>query len=203
MKESGEQQPLRILANGFIVHEPCEKRTSDSRESGEDEKQDSQIQRHLISGRDFDDILEACRPRNLGEHFGGMPKALVSQMKIFGLIGKESGNVNFTNENPAWGSPNFDSSLHDSESEDMISKSSHSTVISHFTNTYSYMLSHSQSPNSHNLASPYMPAFQIQMSKSLEMPSFLLDENNLRTLTRDYDKNVFVTDSPVIRQSTR
>ena len=38
----------------------------------------NQVQRHLISGRDFEDILEACRPRNRGESAAGMPSTLTA-----------------------------------------------------------------------------------------------------------------------------
>jgi hypothetical protein len=40
-------------------------------------------QRHLISGRDFEDILEACRPRNIGITIGGMPSSLVSILQTW------------------------------------------------------------------------------------------------------------------------
>jgi len=38
-------------------------------------------QRDLISGRDFEEILQACRPRNRGESMGGMPSALIFMIK--------------------------------------------------------------------------------------------------------------------------
>ncbi len=38
----------------------------------------NQVQRHLISGRDFEDILEACRPRNRGESAAGIPSTLTA-----------------------------------------------------------------------------------------------------------------------------
>jgi len=37
--------------------------------------------RHLISGRGFEDILQACRPRNRGEYGSGLPVALTTLLK--------------------------------------------------------------------------------------------------------------------------
>ena len=182
------------MANGFIVRDKNEGEIDDGK------KQSSGGKKHLISDRDFDDILEACRPRNHGEHFGGVPKALFSQMKIFGLIGKEEGHENSIHQE--WGSLGFDGRHYDSGSDD-VSRSSHSTVTSHFTNAYSFILSHSQSPGSQTHSSPILPSVQIQQSKSHEMPPFLLNENNLRSVTYDYDKNVFLPDSLATNKTNR
>ena len=51
-------------------------------------------QRHLISDRDFEDILEACRPRNRGESIGGMPSALTSLLRKFGNTSTSKANKN-------------------------------------------------------------------------------------------------------------
>ena len=45
-------------------------------------------QRHLVLERSFEDILEACRPRNRGD--GGAPPPLLSQLELFGLVSNES-----------------------------------------------------------------------------------------------------------------
>lgn len=39
----------------------------------------------MVVGRDFEDILEACRPQNRGD--GGTPSTLIAQLKLFGLLG--------------------------------------------------------------------------------------------------------------------
>jgi hypothetical protein len=51
-----------------------------------------QQQKHLVLGRNFEDILEACRPRNKGSYSGGTPPALISQLKMFDLIGDKKSN---------------------------------------------------------------------------------------------------------------
>lgn len=194
IQASQTKQSLRILANGFIVRDKTERGNDDGK------KQSSGNKKHLISDRDFDDILEACRPRNHREHFGGVPKALFAQMKIFGLIGKEEGHENSIHQE--WGSLDLDGGQNDSGSDD-VSRSSHSTVTSHFTNAYSFVLSHSQSPGSQTYSSPILQSVQIQQSKSHEMPPFLLNENNLRSVTSDYDKNVFLPDSLAVKKTSR
>jgi hypothetical protein len=157
------------------------------------------MQRHLVSGRDFEDILEACRPRNRGDRFGGMPKALVSQMKIFGLVREEEENNNSIS--PAWGSVDFGIGPRDSGSDDK-SRSSQSTVASYFTNTYAFILSRSPGSQSNN-TSPTMSSVQIQQSRSHEVPSFLLNESKLRMVASEYDKSVFMPDTLVLNESSR
>ncbi len=179
------------MANGFIVHSSNLSKGRGNQIGSYGESKRSQTQKHLISGRDFDDILEACRPRNLVDNFGGMPKALLSQMNIFGLIGKDGDCENPFNQ--GWASLDFAANHQGSENDD-ISRSSQSTVSSHFTETYSLMLGQSPSSSGQQFISPKLSSFQIQQSKSHEMPLFLLDERNLRSMTSDYDKNVFMLD---------
>ena len=186
------------MANGFIVRDKATSMDTDNGENNNEHKKSSKTQRNLISGRDFEDILEACRPRKLGETIGGMPRALVAQMKIFGLIGKVEENDNVISSE--WGSVDFDIDPHDSASDDR-SRSSHSTVTSHFTNAYSFILS--RSPGSNVSPTMLSTSIQIQQSRSHEMPSFLLNETKLRTLTSEFDKNVFIPGTPILNQSSR
>lgn len=158
------------MANGFIIH-------GDSRpeSTNDDEKNDEKKQKNLISGRDFDDILEACRPRNVGS----MPKALVSQMKIFGLVGKDRSHNSSQIE---WGS--LDLRALDTEvetgSED-LSLSSHSTYTHNSGNVLS------TSPFSR---SPTLSSIRIQQYQSID----LLSSRNGGTLfeaAKEYDKQIF------------
>eukprot|EP00551_Chaetoceros_affinis_P006665 CAMPEP_0203671262 /NCGR_PEP_ID=MMETSP0090-20130426/7095_1 /ASSEMBLY_ACC=CAM_ASM_001088 /TAXON_ID=426623 /ORGANISM="Chaetoceros affinis, Strain CCMP159" /LENGTH=1430 /DNA_ID=CAMNT_0050536291 /DNA_START=64 /DNA_END=4353 /DNA_ORIENTATION=+ len=195
--ENHSRPPIRIMGNGFIVRE--KDATIDMRGVGNDEKKNNpQTQRHLISGRDFEDILEACRPRNLDNTICGMPKALVSQMKIFGLI--EKTEVNDHSVKSGFGSSrDFESSPGDSASD--RSRSSFSTATSNFTNTFPAVLS--RSPGSTPNQSPILSSVQIQQSRSLDLPSFLLNEIELRSKTREFDRSIFKSDGSVIHQSTR
>ena len=181
------------MANGFIVHDGVKTMTENQTKDNKliNLKSLSHTSRHLISERDFDDILEACRPRNLGENLCGMPKALLSQMKIFGLLVKEA---DFS-KTEAPRAVDIGSKNEDYESEDYKSRSSHSTVSSHFTSTYTFVMNQSSPSSSQVLSSPQRSSFQIQQSKSYEMPSYLLSEKDLRSLASNHDKNVFVTES--------
>lgn len=186
------QPPMQILANGFVVH---------NTDPDEHKNKDQQSQ-HLISDRDFEDILEACRPRNLEAASIGLPKALVAQMKIFGLIGKVETNKHHAYSE--WGSVDFDAASNDSgKDDDERSKSSHSTH-SHFTSVYSLALNNhsprSQTVSTHSPSSPV----QIQQSRSLETPHFFNNLEKLRNATREYDNNVFMSEAKsVIHSSSR
>lgn len=176
----GQAQPsMQIMSNGFVVHHTSTNKKEDKRQQPQ----------HLISDRDFEDILEACRPRNLEAAKVGLPKALVAQMNIFGLMGKVDSSKNYAHSK--WGTLDFDAASNDSrKDDDARSKSSHSTN-SHFANTYLLLLNHSpKSPtvSSHSPGSP----LQIQQSRSLELPSYLQNLTKLRNATREYDRNVFI-----------
>ncbi len=90
--EIEDKMPKFKVSNGFIVREKrvqdksCNGRKSDTGVKGLTIAQ--QRQRHLVLDRDFEDILEACRPRNRGDG----PSALLSQLQLFGLVTKKKQN---------------------------------------------------------------------------------------------------------------
>ena len=185
------QPPIQILANGFVIH---------NTNLDEYKNRDQQSQ-HLISDRDFEDILEACRPRNLEAASIGLPKALVAQMKIFGLIGRVE--TNKFHARSEWGAVDFDAASNDSgKDDDERSKSLHSTH-SHFTSAYSLaMNSHSPKSQIMSTHSPSSP-IQIQQSRSLETPHFFNNLEKLRNATREYDKKVFTSETKDVINSSR
>ena len=85
-----DNRPKYVVSNGFIVRDDKSRNVarsaeSTSRHTGLTVSQ--QQQRHLVVGRDFEDILEACRPRNRGD--GGTPSTLMAQLRLFGLLGEK------------------------------------------------------------------------------------------------------------------
>lgn len=46
-------------------------------------QRDKSQYKHLISERDFNDVLQACRPRSRGEHGSGLPKSLTCLIQKF------------------------------------------------------------------------------------------------------------------------
>jgi len=167
-------------------------------------------QRHLISGRGFEDILEACRPRNRSETVSGMPKALVSQLRLFGLIGSKkrkevktcdkttqkdndkdllAEDDNLKNDLVEWGSANFDCNSSPSNSligpklfsyESCSDGKSSPSVTS--SNFTNTISSYvlGRSPGSLSNSSPFMSYLNIQQSRSYEMPLFALGEQKLK-----------------------
>ena len=83
--KNGIEKQKFVGANGFIIHKDnksdgeikttaCGSNTSlTSHNAGHETKLH---QRNLISGREFDDILEACRPRNRGDRMARIPSSL-------------------------------------------------------------------------------------------------------------------------------
>ena len=90
LDESSSQtrKQVSLGANGFLIHPKGKndsaktKKTSDNLNPnfatiGNGHRSKLQ-QRNLVTGRAFDDILEACRPRNRGETIARMPSALIA-----------------------------------------------------------------------------------------------------------------------------
>lgn len=84
-----------VGSNGFILKFPAPKSfSSDSidtlvtvererKNPNNKKEQTAKKQQHMIIGREFEDILEACRPRNRGDSIRGMPSALTSLLRRF------------------------------------------------------------------------------------------------------------------------
>lgn len=73
-EEDSSSQPWRT-SNGFLIRDanPMVSIQSFKESNGDSGVNKSQ---HIISGRDFHNILQACRPRNRGEHGSGLPLSL-------------------------------------------------------------------------------------------------------------------------------
>lgn len=120
-------------ANGFVIHK-LENHDDKSVLQGEDSaaslgsfvdgQQSKWQQRNLISGRDFDDILEACRPRKRGESMTRIPSALIANLRMSSTSSKEKTQYN-TMQMPRM--PILLQSIKDSSS-DVLSISSSSTT---------------------------------------------------------------------------
>jgi len=206
--EVEEKRPkYKTEANGFIVHE---RKSAHSSKDGDRLVRgltiSQQKQRHLILGRDFEDILEACRPRNRGSSTGGTPPALLSQLKLFGLLGgrsktqisniSEGGEVNEkAQEAPKeWNSINLDDrnlspapSLSGSYDASVVLSKHDSgsdlslysgTPSSTFTSNMSLILG--RSPGNIHHASPTLKQIQIQQTSSVEIPLVITDEGGDR-----------------------
>jgi hypothetical protein len=85
--ESSKQSKIRTHPNGFVVYEKDDQ-NSERNISSERITITQHQQRHLILGRDFEDILEACRPRHYGLGTGGVPSALSAHLKLIGRCDK-------------------------------------------------------------------------------------------------------------------
>ncbi len=155
-------------------------------------------QRHLILGRDFEDILEACRPRNRGVTSGGIPPALLSQLKLFGLTGTKSESTFENIHTEVWGSLQFDDKqlspvrisgvpsvkypTRNSEAMAMLKRgsgsdlSSHSTASSNFTTNLSFILG--RSPMNIHHSSPTLKIVQIQQNSSARIPLVVTGESS-------------------------
>ena len=76
-KEADNASDEWQTSNGFLFRDIVDPsmvsktRTAKNNNSGSDSKY-----KHMISGRDFENILQACRPRNRGEHGSGLPLSL-------------------------------------------------------------------------------------------------------------------------------
>jgi hypothetical protein len=105
--ESSNQPKFRTHPNGFVVYEKDNPNT-ERQISSERITLTQHQQRHLILGRDFEDILEACRPRHYGLATGGVPSALSAHLKLLGLcdkVPKNDSKVELKVPAPeAWGS---------------------------------------------------------------------------------------------------
>lgn len=76
-------------SNGFLCRADVEPLMDSYTQTGVNVNSGSNTQyRHMITGRDFENILQACRPRNRGEHGSGLPLSLST------LIKKSAANEN-------------------------------------------------------------------------------------------------------------
>ncbi len=192
----------KTAANGFIVHKrkpvivAPEKR--DDNRSNNNLTDSQTTQRHLILGRDFEDILEACRPRNRGVTSGGIPPALLSQLKLFGLTGTKNESAFENVHTEIWGSLQFENkqlspvrlsgvpsvkhSARNSEAMSMLKRgsgsdlSSHSTASSNFTTNLSFILG--RSPMNIHHSSPTLKFVQIQQNSSARIPLVVTGESS-------------------------
>jgi hypothetical protein len=105
--ETSKKAKIRTHSNGFVVYEKDDQKFDQNISSGSITITQHQ-QRHLILGRDFEDILEACRPRHYGLATGGVPSALSAHLKLLGLCDKiaKQDSVSQTKASTleAWGS---------------------------------------------------------------------------------------------------
>jgi hypothetical protein len=187
-----ERPTFKTVANGFIVHDKKSTKTSIKRESSSRHAKGLPIQKHLVLGRDFEDVLEACRPRNRGSSTGGTPPALLSQLKLFGLVGGKNRTdiSNIIEESSRrnqkeWNSLDFDQpelcpvqslgagngvpglqTKHGVSNSDLSSYSS--TPSSVFANNLTMILG--KSPGNIHHASPSLKYIQIQQAASLHIP---------------------------------
>jgi len=187
-----ERPKFKTLANGFIVHDKKSTKNSIKRESSNRHLKGLPMQKHLVLGRDFEDILEACRPRNRGSSTGGTPPALLSQLKLFGLVGGKN-RTDISNiieessrrDQKEWNSLDLDQpelspaqslsagnnvsglqTNHAGSNSDLTSYSS--TPSSVFANNLTMILG--KSPGNIHHASPSLKYIQIQQAPSLDIP---------------------------------
>jgi Vacuolar membrane-associated protein Iml1 len=127
-----------VLANGFLLPRVLDPRHIDTggnspliRPAGaapaSPVKQSKIVsqERQLIAGRDFNDILEACRPRNST----GLPSALRSLLRIFHVpeplsSGHRDDRLDTTDDLPEWGSID-----HESTTDSPSRQSHHRRVV--------------------------------------------------------------------------
>lgn len=100
---------LKTSSNGFVIHEKNDICESKSCNKSLGITLSQHQQRHLIVGRDFEDILEACRPRHYSAATDGVPSALSAHLKLLGLYDKPQNQASKSNLKPsttpeAWGS---------------------------------------------------------------------------------------------------
>ena len=92
---------LTIGANGFVMKYPRPKcvRKSTNEENSENAEKGKESKRvnpqHMISGREFADILEACRPRNRGDSVKMMPSALKSLLRQNSVSGQANNTTTY------------------------------------------------------------------------------------------------------------
>lgn len=198
-REVEENRPKYNVSNGFIVRgNKAQDRTGGGGNMDRELKKgltaSQKHQRHLVLGRDFEDILEACRPRNRGD--GGAPPSLLSQLKLFGLLGEKSRNnisniiegdeiIDKVQETPTeWNSVNLDDpslspgqsllSAHNGSPNNLslassdFSAYSTQSLLSSFTNKHSVMLG--RSPSMTPLGN-----MKIQLSSSIDIPFAIAD----------------------------
>ena len=189
------------MSNGFIVHD--KQSTTASNKNNYSNKQlnglttSQQEQKHVVLLRYFEDILEACRPRNRGSSTGCTPPALLSQLKLFGLVGEKS-LTNISNiiegdevaENSLQAPKEWNSidlgrlDLRPAQSSsaindllDLQSKSGSNSNDSSYCSTPSSVFASNltmvlgRSPCNIHHASPSLKLIQIQQAPSLNIPS--------------------------------
>jgi hypothetical protein len=184
-----------------------------------------QQQKHLVLGRNFEDILEACRPRNKGSYAGGTPPALISQLKMFELVGErklyEGSSVvdRPISDNPQeWnsihlrdpssspieslnGSIDLSGRLkkHDSSSDLSNISSSPSSI---FASNLSMILG--RSPGHIHHGSPSLKHIQIQQNASSDLPLDILNNDTVGAIRRSNSQGTIDSiDDPQYRKASR
>lgn len=227
--EGGTEPPkVKTFANGFIVHDKKKSDTSGKANSSNKQLKDltisQQQQKHVTSARDFEDILEACRPRNRGSSTGCTSPALLSQLKLFGLVG-EKNETNISNiiegdevaesssQAPKeWNSINLDhpdlspaqsmSAINDLYGAHSPNSSYSSTPSSIFASNLTMILG--RSPCNIHHASPYLKLIQIQQAPTLDMPpeTVVYDEGGGMKKTLSH-ASIDILEDVILQKSSR
>lgn len=171
-------------------------------------------QKQLNFGRDFEDILEACRPKCRGLANGGVPPPLLSQLKFFGLVGSKNSNAGMyeksqqanttTSSLPGeWGTIRFEDtppspshsksrspgrgSLNQRLDSSHIVRTGSGSDLSHSTTssfTTNLSLILGRSPSKIHHASPTLKLIQIQQG-SVQLPLGLLNVRRRNAISQD------------------
>jgi hypothetical protein len=191
-EEVGEDGPkFKTCSNGFIFHEKGSYNRLQRTRAVKGTSVAKQQQKHLVLGRNFEDILQACRPRNKGSYTGGTPPALISQLKMFDLIGDKKSNEgpNAFDQQPTdmpqeWnsiflGDPNLSPCPSLNNSIDLsgkFSRNESSSELSNFSSTPSSVFASNlsmilgRSPGNIHHGSPSLNHIQIQQHGSSDVP---------------------------------
>lgn len=190
---------VRILSNSFLFDNDI----TETQQNQHALNSESSQKRHLISGRDFEDILEACRPRNCGDSSKtGIPSALLHRLEFNYKDYKseksdENDPYSISKKNseeeklqiPEWGSVVYEeinSPVVASKQIPTISEYDHTakSPVHLFLDDLAINSSNSGSSN-YQVPSPSSNGLQIQVMKDihLSMPTFENDGGQLKTIS--------------------
>ena len=197
-KEDGTDFQVWQTSNGFLNRTGSKSRNRVDNVNAESNSHP----KHMISGRDFHNILQACRPRNRGEQLSALPVSLLTLMKKMLQNQEQSQHQCFAHKlghtSPKqtishlsrgkcleWGAVNFDSFAPNGMRDD-ASHTSYSGSLSS-GGSLSRTL---QQTNNHG---------HLQSSLSLESlgreekltADCMKDENSFKNFMVQYDKTVF------------
>lgn len=91
---------IHVAANSFLIrNQPFQNNLDLTHQAQQPRSNANKQPRHLISGRDFEDILEACRPRNRTESsIRGVPSALLHRLKLIDQVKVKDGKTSTRRE---------------------------------------------------------------------------------------------------------